>query len=350
VHPHPLLVALLAIGMGGSSAWAQSTLRITPQALNVKIDVEDDAAFEALARSRSLLASDADKLRRVLKADPRTEALIKAVARAVSLKDPLARERALKALNGQFEMVRADAIRNSGIDAVAASTTASRGTLRYIPRAVLSQAVAPGSLISTVKISSFPKPYTAKKKCPDSSDRADFDGNTAHALASSAIADEDCWDLRAGRTASVKVPKGATSMKVVLKAHVNLSSYAMSLGIWAQSGGYVGIHVYDPSGNPFSEVVLAGKTIPIPATLHKLRTIHVEHPGPHPLPYRTAGFTDDLQEGDQGSTTTITLPAGVGPTLDISPVVGGYVDADLSGYASMSHSITPKGLEISFYR
>lgn len=350
MHPHPLLVALLAIGMGGSSAWAQSTLRITPQALNVKIDVEDDAAFEALARSRSLLASDAEKLRRVLKADPRTEALIKAVARAVSLKDPLARERALKALNGQFEMVRADAIRNSGIDAVAASTTASRGTLRYIPRAVLSQAVAPGSLISTVKISSFPKPYTAKKKCPDSSDRADFDGNTAHALASSAIADEDCWDLRAGRTASVKVPKGATSMKVVLKAHVDLSSYAMSLGIWAQSGGYVGIHVYDPSGNPFSEVTVAGKTMPIPATLHKLRTIHVEHPGPHPLPYRTAGFTDDLQEGDQGSTTTITLPAGVGPTLDISPVVGGYVDADLSGYASMSHSITPKALEITFYR
>lgn len=350
MRPHPVLFALLAISLGGTSAWAQSALRITPQALNVKIDVEDDAALDALAKSRSVLESDAEKLRRALKADPRTEALITAVAEAVNLKDPLARERALKALNGQFEKVRADAIRNSGIDAVAASTTAARGSLRYIPRDLLSQAIAPGSLISTVKVSSFPKPYTAKKKCPDDSDRADFDGNTAHARASSGITDEDCWELRAGRTASVKVPKGATSMKVVLKAHVDLSSYAMSLGIWAQSGGYVGIHVYDPSGNPFSQVNVAGKTIPIPATLRRLRTIHVEHPGPHPLPYRTAGFTDDLQEGDKGSTTTITLPAGVGPTLEISPVVGGYVDADLSGYASMSHSITPKALEISFYR
>lgn len=350
MRPIPLLVVLLAGAAGVTHVCAQSTLRIVPQALNTRIELADDAALDALATSRQVLQADAAKLRSALQADPRTDVLLKAVADAVRLKDPLAREQALKALNGQFEAVRADALRSSGIDAAAASANASRLSLRMLERPVISQALAPGSVLSTVKISSFPKPYSAKKKCPDVSDRADFDGAVVHVRASSAIADEDCWELRAGRTATVQVPKGATRAKIVLNAHVDLSSYAMSLGIWAQSGGYLGIYVFDPSGNPFSVVSVAGTSVPIPATLLRLRKVHVEHPGPHPLPYRTTGFTDDVQEGDPESTATFNLPKGVGPTLEISPVVGGYVDADLSGYASMTHSIRPKSMTITFYR
>lgn len=345
-----VLSFLLAALVAGNSAWAQSALRITPEALKSRIDIEQDTAIDAAANARLALAADAERLRQAVQADPRAARLIRSVAEAVSLPDPMARERALRALSTQFEQVRGDAIRNAGIDPEVTSSTAARSSLRHIPRPLVAQAMAPGSVMSTVKVTRFPEPYSAKKKCPDSSDRADFDGNVVHARASSAIGDEDCWELRAGRTATVKVPKGATRMKVVLKARVELSSYAMSLGIWAQSGGYLGIHVHDPSGNPFTQVKIGDAMVPVAATFNKLRGVHAEHPGPHPLPFRTASFTDDLQDGDAGSTTTFTLPAGVGPTLEISPVVGGYVDADLSGYASMSHSITPKELTITFYR
>jgi hypothetical protein len=285
--------------------------------------------------------------------DPRAAPLTKQLAEIAGLTDRAERKRRLTALAPQLTAVRNDALKAAGIDAklVEKKTEAirvNRAAARRLPPK--EPPPAPGSVISTVEVTSFPKTFSHKHDCPDSKDTWDFDGKDVKVKAVSTIADDDCWKITAGRTATVQVPPGAKKMTVVGMVKVDLDVVAISFGFFSEATGYYGIRAFDPSGAPLMTVNIVGTVVPVPARTIKLKTIGAINYAFSPLPFDSDGFADDLQEGEEGSTATFGLPSNVGPKLEISPVAGGWVDGDMQGYAKLNHLITPKKLKVTFYR
>jgi hypothetical protein len=314
--------------------------------------VEDDTDVREAREARRSLEGLTAKLKPTLTADRRTKALLTEIAAIAQLPDPVARKEKLKALQPRIEAVRSDAFRKAELDrrAVAQKLTAVR--LAKPPLRSTEVALPAGSVISTVTTSSFPVFYTHKNTCPDAADRWSFVGDKVKVVASSGIWDNDCMRIAAGRAATVQVPPGTKKMKVIMKAKVTLDVTAVALGVYASATARLGIRVLSPSGAKLAEVSVGKVTHPSPLMMNTTAFLHEKEEAlASKYGGLSASFSKDLQEGDPESSSTFDFKYGhPGPTLQIAPYVGGSVDADVQGYASVDASVTPKSLKVIFYR
>ncbi len=340
----PLLTALTATFLSSSSQAVglneKAAISAPPNLRAEILEVEQKEA------AKGALLGQTAKLKAALAKDSRVIKLAKQVETASAIKDRRARKRALSELAAKINEVRNDAMSKAGIEP---KDVEVRSPIKRIPKRQVEE-MAAGSELWSGKITSFPKTLTGKYDCPDSSDKWDFDGNSVRVKAGSAIADEDCMIIKAGRTATVKVPAGAKKMKVVLAAKVDLDVTAMSFGFFAEAHSYVGVLVTALNGATLSTLDIGKATINLPVKLTKLKEISACNAFPNPLPFDAEGFADDIQEGDDDSTMTMNLPDNVGSTLEISPVVGGSVDADLQGLARLDNDLAIKSMTVTFYR
>ncbi len=332
---------------------------ITLAASDARADAASDAAQDppdptrdSAIQTRRALSASSTKLRAALAADTRVAPLTKELLEAVKMTDRRQRAAKLQALGPRVLAIRSDALKKAALDVKAVETqTSSIRTTSLIPP-ITQPAPAPGSLISSANVSSFPSPFTFKFDCPDSSDKHDFDGNQVKIWAQSTPVDKDCWKIRAGRMATVQVPAGAKKIEVVFDGKVDLDVVAMSLGAYAKAVGDFGIKVRAPSGAQLDTVNVPGQSQPQPVPVRwcRLKRIEATSAVVGPVPVATDGYAADLQEGDANSKCTMTLPDNVGGTLELTPYTGGWVDADLSGVATLNQLITIRKLKTTFYR
>ncbi len=301
------------------------------------------------ARLRASLPPSAAKVKEALKADPRVRPLTSALVAAAKMKDKAARKLELEKLAPQIRAVRADAMTKAGLDGNAVEqglrSIANVGTFRA------PVVTPPGTVLATTTVGSFPKPYSYKWRCPDQEDKADLDGGDAKLWATSTPFDDDCWVIRSGRTGTVQVPKGASRMRVDVRAKVDLDVVAIHYGTFAEVRSTLDVRIVSPKGVPLSTIKVAGKDTPLPAARFTLARLHTRSAGYLPVPFGTDSFADDLQEGDAGATAVFTLPpdADVGE-LEVTLYSSAEVDADLSGVGVANNLVTPKSLKVTFYK
>lgn len=334
-----VLVVLVAAGLGvANPTHAQPRLANPPEPI-------DDAGRQA----RQALGPQNAKIKAALAGDARVAPLTSKLLEAAKTKDKATRKRLLDGLGPQIVTVRNDALKKAAVDP--SSIDKQLAVLRA-PATTMLGAVAPASASSTtVTDSTFPNTYSyrgAGDLCPDSNDKWDFDGNKVKVWAQSTPLDADCWNIRAGRSTNVAVPAGTKKMKVVVNATVDLDVFATALGAGARAVGEFGVRVSAPSGAALTTVNVAGQSFSVPAKLCTLKSISAKNIIPNPLPFDTAAFTDNVQEGDANSACSFDLPANVGANVDVALWVGGMVDADLTGVATLSNEITVKSIKVTF--
>ena len=337
------ILGVLGLGVVATDANAQ------PAPLRLDVAVTDPPEIPH-AKLRAALPPAAAKVKEILKADPRVRPLTSALTAALKIKDRSARKLELDKLSPQIRAVRADAVAKSGLDAAALEQGLKSVSAVSSFRAAKTAPPA-GALLGTASVSSFPKPYSLKQRCPDTGDRVDFDGATAKVRASSTPFDDDCWVIQGGRTGSVQVPKGASRMVIDIRANVDLDITGIHFGTFAEVWGSFGVRISSPKGVKLSTMQIAGKTVPISAVRNTLVTVHTRSVGLSPIPVSTDSFADELQEGDAYSSTMFQLPtdADLGE-LEVTLLTTAEVDADLTGMASANNDITPRSLNIKFYK
>jgi hypothetical protein len=317
-------------------------------------DADDDGTP---SRARSLRGSMSDaskKLAPILKADPRTAPLVKELLEAAKITDQAQRKAKLTALGPRAVALRTDAFKKAGLnpaDMEAKASALQRQMTEVVKVEEPAPPPPPGSVITTTTVTSFPLTHNYRSDCPDSNDKVDFDGSVVKVDAKSTPVDDDCWHIRGGRGATFQVPAETKKIKVAMKAKVDLDLVATHLGYFAEATGTLGIRVHSPSGATLINVPLpGGSTIPSPVFIKNTKKIHAKNVFPNPVPFDTASFTDQLQDGESGSTATFTFPGNPGPSLNIVAFVGGWVDADISGVSILNNDITLQELKVTFYR
>jgi hypothetical protein len=325
---------------------APAPLRAGPKPL-----ARDDSDVAARQAAHKDLADINAKLKPLIAADPRAAALIKEAAEISKGRNKALRETQLKALAARALTIRNDALAKSGVDLKVVD--AKIMTLNALTHNQLKTMAAPsqaGTVISTTNVTSFPLVQTYKHQCDDAGDTWDFHGADVTIHAASGIADKDCWKLLAGRSASVAVPPGTKSMKVIINAHVDLDVVAMSFGVYGHASGYFGVQAFSPSGAQLGSVQIGNTVLPVAGNTVVLKSISATNSFPNPIPINTGSFAADIQEGDPTSTADFTFATDPGPTVELGLIVGGLVDADLQGLATLDNLITPRSLKVTFYR
>jgi hypothetical protein len=321
-----------------------------------KRDDDDDGTSTRARSARTSLADANKKLAPVLKADPRVAPLVKELLEASKIKDQAQRKAKLTALGPRATAIRTDAFKKAGLSAadIEAKTTVLRTQMAQVVKIEEPPPPPPpGSVITTTTVTSFPITHTYRSDCPDSNDKVDFDGSVVKVDAKSTPVDDDCWHLRGGRGATFQVPGETKKIKVSMKAKVDLDVVATHLGFFAEAQGTLGIRVHSPGGTILANVpnpIQGLPPFPVTAIIKNTKKIHAENAFPNPVPFDTASFEDQLQDGEAGSSATFTFLGSPGPSLNIVAFVGGWVDADLSGVAVLNNDITLQELKVTFYR
>lgn len=350
----PSLLLLCAVGgalhLADASAVAAAPARgatAQDRAIEAAEAVHDRAADQAVEARRVAHARWTPAIREAIAADPRSKPLLDQWKAAAKLADHAARLRALSRLVPKIEAVRADILGKVGV--TPADLAAALPKRPRIPKGP----TVGGGLLSKVEITSFSGSYKFKTGCPDEDDTWDFDGDKVTVEASSAIADDDCMKIRAGRKGkAINVPAGARTMKVEIYGDADYAVTAASLGAWAGAWSYLAARVEFPGGGGYETVdVQYGPDVVVRHRQHELFWVGTDHDAPEAILYPASWdtFEDTLSPGDANTSTTFTLPEDPGSTVIVTPVVGGKVDADLTGYADMDSEFEVKKIVVSFY-
>lgn len=348
-------IALFSCALGGAlllhgahAASASGPTRGAEATQAVAESVHDRAVDGKIEGRRTAHARWTPAIRKAVADDPRSQPLLQQWKAASKLANKAARARALAVLAPKIESLRAELLTKAGVKIADLAVALPR-----VP-SILAGPPVSGDLLSKVEITSFPGSYKYKKSCPDEEDTWDFDGDNVTVFASSAVGDDDCMTIRAGRKGkAIAVPSGARTMKVEIYGHADYAVTAASLGAWAGAWSYLAARVEFPGGSGYDTVEnpLGGPDIVVRHRQNELFWVGADHDAPEGLlfPASWDTFEDTLSPGDANTSTTFGLPEDPGATVIVTPVVGGKVDADLTGYSEMDSEFEPSKIVVSFY-
>jgi hypothetical protein len=336
-----LVIGLFGLGPAAQPAGAAPTRGNTSTAQSVEL-FERDGADTSIAERAKLDATN-KRVRAVIDADRRVPALVADWKKAVAIESPARRKAALDALAPRILAIRADIRKKVAID----PSVASHFTALTRPKLHVSHPVGSSIVTKSESFTSFPSTWTWKYKCPDSDDTWDFDGKKVKAHAGSAMFDSDCWGLKAGRTITTHGIQSAKTMTITFTGTYTLSTTAVALGAYAHAETELGVIVRAPDGGAILSTPSGGT--PIPAIYVTMDRASATNVFTNPLPFDVGNASGNLQPGDAKASVTIALPANrTTNTFTVTPIVRGMVDADVSGAASFSSSMTPTALKVDY--
>lgn len=303
----------------------------------------DDAGgpdLPALKRHHGMRVSLDEKLVAVAKSEPTFEAARADLAAISKITDPAKRLVAMKAFGTKYKALRDTLLKKAGQDLPAMKRQLGRVPLQA-SSLTATRIVKPQPTDETITMSEYPEQYTFKRNCPDGGDEWRFSGEKSTIELSSAAADNDCDDLRAGKGIRIDVAAGVKQVEITVEYVYDMDIAISTLGWTGIVTLATGVRFESLSGAPIGTVQLPSGPQRVPVRFERYTAISAAC---DLLPY-----CGTSSAGTAKKTFFIDVDRA-GPLL-VTPYVAGTVDADMLASAwGMARIKDIRPFKITFHR